>query len=407
MSGGRATLRWERRQLTTRYNACAGPEFKQSLIECRTHQRRIRPLSLVVPGKYLPTQSQRTNPRLVPSILLLLGALPQVSAAQFTSYDIEVPYTPGSVHWMDERRVIFVGATLSAAPAEGRLGILHTDEERVSWGEVVTGRLCADGNSIGYSLVSRSPGNRLEEQFWVVYGPFGKLSRKKVSRKDVAISSLFFDFTYSCRPISSLPPLPPALKGKLLKRLRPEHGFAELQTIVGDGPAKLFPVAIHGSSFSGEPVGLRELHGEDLSPSWPYFQFKGAYWLTRWPRVQPASPPGVFKSWWLKPNGDVAVAIKFDLRSTFDGTHSWLPKIPIRDGFLTTHGRSLRSPLRGNIGQAGLYVFDVGGKQKMLAPGNAGAWAVSPSGCRLAIGLDQRVDDMGVPKFQLRVIDVC
>lgn len=406
MSGGRPVFRRARRQLTAQNNSCAGPELKHSLIECRTHQRYIRPFSLVLLRKYSPTQSRSTRQGLVLSILLLLCAHPEVSAAQFTSYDIEVPHTPGSVHWMDERRVVFVGAALSAAPAEKRLGILHTDEARVSWGEVVTGHLCVDGNSIAYSLITGSPENRVEEQFWVIYGAFEKLSRKQVSRKDVAIGSLFFDFTYSCRPIHSLPPRPAALKGKFVKRLRPEHGFAELHTIVGEGPTKMFPVAIHGSRSEG-PIGLPELKGEDLSPSWPYFKFRDAYWLTRWPRVQPAKPPGTFKSWWLKPSGEVVLAIQFDLKSTFDGVRSWVPTIPFRNGFLTTHGRSLRSASKGNLGKAGLYIFDVSGKQKLLMPGNVGAWAVSPSGCRLAIGVDERSDDMGAPQYTLRVIDVC
>jgi hypothetical protein len=101
--------------------------------------------------------------------------------------------------------------------------------------------------------------------------------------------------------------------------------------------------------------------------------------------------------------------MEFDLKATFDGLHSWVPAIPFRDGYLAIQQRRRNGRFvpSGYIGNSGLYRFDPMGKHEKLIGGTVRPWAVSPDGCRVAVGIDERDYDDGSERLKLKLLHVC
>lgn len=343
-------------------------------------------------------------------LLLVLALLTfAVNAAEVKSYDVEVPTSPGTIYWVDERRVVFVGLVptnddrFARHPGRrgGKLAQLELASGAIKWGDLFIGQLCVDGEKIAYLTYDGPYPPPQNQRYWLWEGTIGNVSKREVTREYLADTP--FDFTYSCAPGAALPrggrEFPAA------KRLRLEHGVAEYA--LAQGRLAEFPTRLFRAGRHAEPVTLDAFRGEDVRREWPFLRFKSAYWLTTNPRGAPLAPPGRFKSWWLHPEGRAESVHDFNLKSTFDGWRAWTPDIPYRDGFLSTEGRTRTTPVLGNLGKAGLYHFDPYGKHQKLLAGEIGPWAVSPSGCKLAFGVDDRRNNDPYRRMTLRVLDLC
>jgi len=380
----------DRRDLFTQYNS---PSI-----------RRVASLKVPQPLQFA---------RLALFCLLLVACAAHAQPARVRSFDFEV-HSGGSIHWMSDREIVFkalVQAGKNQKPAYGfnrigRLAILNTDKGTITWSDESPSRVCVDGNHIAYTQreeISDAKGRR--ERFWITQGSFGNFKKREVEREDTLDGYRRFDFDYACKFASDLPAPPASLQGKPTKRLRPEHGFVELERDTGSKLEPIYPVRLYAAGRAGAPVAIDALRGEDINLRWPWLPFRNAYWVNQRIRYYPIRPPGTYRSWWLHPDGRVTVAAEFDVAQTFDGLRSWTPAIPVRDGFLATQERGRSTPGLGDLGNSGLYRFDPQGQHEKLAAGTVGPWAVSPNGCRLAVGMDDRqhLSD----RFFLKVLHVC
>ncbi|MCW2573472.1 MAG: hypothetical protein JWO88_3530 [Frankiales bacterium] len=341
-------------------------------------------------------------------------SLLDIQAAEIKTYKIEVPAAPGSIHWIDDHRIAAIAVVKKTAlPAEPdldqrvrRLAILDVALNQVTWGDEFSGELCAKGETIAYFTkqeVIQPTG--IAERFWLSHGSIGHVVKREVTRE--ALEDRVFDFQHNCRSIAELPALPIVHEGKRLQRLRVEDGVVEWQISRGHPTDPQYPITFYSYDPRRAPVKLDVFQGRDIAPQWPFFKFKDAYWITEQLRRYPVTPPGSYRSWWLYRDGRVESAIEFDLSATFDGHHAWTPKIPTKDGFLTTADRGRRYPVLGNLGNSGLYRFNVNGKHERLLAGTVRPWAVSPNGCQIAVGNDPRRDDAGQEHLFINVLDVC
>lgn len=101
---------------------------------------------------------------------------------------------------------------------------------------------------------------------------------------------------------------------------------------------------------------------------------------------------GVFRSWWLYPDGRVEPALIYDARKAYRGNGKWSPTpvFPYRNGYLIAHPRTIDPGWLGDR-DAGLYRFDPNGEHERLVRGDIGPYAVSPDGCKVAFGNDYRI----------------
>lgn len=332
------------------------------------------------------------------------------NSARVSTFNLEVRYTPGLIYWIDNRLLV-----LKAIPAEptigtnysasnpGRFAVLDTFTGKLKWGEPFAGRLCVNGRALAFWDMTPEVGGT--RRFYIAQGTVDQIAKREVARED--LNGDRFDFEYSCAAIAELPRLPLVSAGTLIKRLRPEDGFVELNKPLLHGISPLYPVAFYRRVAPERAIGIEILQGADIESSWPYFSFKRAYWLGERISQYPPKPPGTYKSWWLYPDGRVLPAMEFNLSATFDGVQSWVPTIPVRDGFLGIRERGRRSPGIGNLGNAGLYRFDAKGKHEKLISGTVRPWVVSPDGCKVALGNDDRPDDAGTERLILKIVEVC
>lgn len=202
----------------------------------------------------------------------------------------------------------------------------------------------------------------------------------------------------TCRPKSELPPLPAGVpefeNGRLrLLRLRPEHGFLEYSILPKPNDAlRLIPPYAPVS----DARLVTELRGESISAP-AYFPFKQAYWIMPdYPEI-PAPVGKEVRSWWLYPNGTVELVHRAVRRSDAE-PNATVPEIPTKAGYYLIKPRNFRD---NRIGQAGLYRYNDSGPHERMVRAEVSGWSVSPSGCRLALGLDRREIKSGPDVFVL------
>lgn len=391
--------------------------IKHSCARTRHQHDFISETSLRARG--LPALARRLQFVLPVIVLCFLAEYCPASRASIHSYSVEVAPSTNSIRWISDSKIALraIAVREDGRPTQypwarvGKLAILDLVANHIEWGDEFTGELCVNGEHIAYSTAEEviSPGKR-EQRFWISRGKIGQITKREVKREDLYSSRN--DFEYSCRQVADLPPQPSVSPDVLIKRLLPEHGFVTFATAPGKPASPLYPLALYPKESQARSVPLGELRGADLSWRWPYSEFKNAYWLTEVIRVVPPRPTPAtprFRSWWLHPDGRTEIAIEFDLNATFDGSYSWVPAIPFRNGFLAIQDRTRtgRKPSTGNIGNSGLYLFDPKGKHKKLLSGTVQSVAVSADGCKVAAGVDDRLHDGASERLMLRILNAC
>src|SRR5690242_14615486 len=73
-----------------------------------------------------------------------------VSAGQVKSFPVEVPYWPGSIHWLDHSRIVVAALSKPSAgdpprpllSRPTRLAVIDVQTDQITWGEMFNGQLC-------------------------------------------------------------------------------------------------------------------------------------------------------------------------------------------------------------------------------------------------------------------------
>ncbi len=322
------------------------------------------------------------------------------------------------IRWMDNQRVMFLAASGQTCARSdepdsykqplNQIAIFDIQTRQLKWhGEVGVNGLCyADGN-ITYARRLLSDGFCPKDVWAYFRGRFGE-EKAQQPASDVN--------TYTCLPeTQSSPAWLEAAKqsGRFFTPLKPEHGWVEMayairsdgSQIKGVGMAQ--PVRIFAPDDQGEERPVRGLDVVKLDPRFRHYQFKNAYLLVEHTTLV-SMLTGFVRSWWLHPDGRVEPALHYD-RALRKGDAHWQENkiIPTLAGYLQIRNRSF-SRLPFANAQTGLHLFRPDGSFKKLAGGQI-AWntlAVSPDGCRVAFGADERYAE-GRGEYTLKLIDVC
>ena len=352
------------------------------------------------------------------ALCLFPNLLPATAwAVQVKDYGVEVAPTPGSIHWMNESRLVFKGlvAIQETRPTQypgkrvGKFATLDLKTGKIEWYGEFTGQLCVDGEQVAYANDNRDIRALSEkDRFWLVRGTLHSLSSREISREELQ----GFDFSLACRASSELSPLPAWTKGKLIKRLRPEHGLLEYQELQQNErvsafyPAKLYrPGASQGPAIELPDVFKSRLQaGYRVNFTPRYFAYKKAYLINTEYWVSPL-PDGISATlWWLYPDGRIEEAL------TYKRDRNWplaneIGVMPTRNGILFM---GADPSLTRFIGKSGVYRYQQGTSPKRVVAGRlGGGFALSPDGCKLAFGSDDRFRIEGNGQYKLRVINVC
>lgn len=326
----------------------------------------------------------------------------------------------GSIYWWDDDSLLVAGVHSKHPPKDNSgwrlLRYKVSDKSVTDMGQV--GALCV---SDGYLRISRlsadSFGKAASDWKFVLYsGSIDKLVEdppRPVSPPSTNPPS--FNALSNCKFPDELP-VPAWLEsakksGRVFRPLKLEHGWLEMayarrpdgsfNYALGMHPIRVYPPDDQGH---GKPVlGLEQI---DLGPIQTYYAFKGAYLV--YERGVYSSTTGFVRSWWLYPDGHVEPALQYD-RALRRGDTLWVEDqiIPTRMGYLQIHERSYSRMPSANA-MTGLHLFEPKGSFKKLAGGRIEptSLAVSPDGCRVAFGADERYVD-GAAQYLLKLIDVC
>ncbi len=363
---------------------------------------------------------------------LLRAGLALLALVAVTSYAVEVrqfevevaPSSAQVIHWIDDDRIVFKGVVHAPERAEtqypgkriGKLATLDLRTGRINWYEEFNGQICVDGGRVALEQVDdvRQPAaGRIVSRFWLMRGTPGTLERQEVTREYLQS----FDFRTNCRPESELPPLPAwaqekqGKEGARFMRLRPEHGFVELAIHPRPGikPNPAYPVRIHPPRAQGvQGVPLADIftkrlkEGYSLSPlRWD--RHKGAYHLYLDYYAWPTPEDVVLTHWWLFPDGRVEEIVTYSRRRDWPVTYDYR-LIPTHAGVFIVGEEPRIVP---ETGRSGLYRLLDDNTLERILPGRVGAWALSPDGCKLAVGNDSRPRVEGNKQHTLQVINLC
>ncbi|MBV6408743.1 MAG: hypothetical protein EFKGCFLK_02344 [Rhodocyclaceae bacterium] len=195
-------------------------------------------------------------------------------------------------------------------------------------------------------------------------------------------------------------------------RLKPEHGWVEFAKRSGDPPHVLrqYPAAIippAGQAESG--IALPEFFRENLKrvsrydSTLLYYPHRNAYVL-RTQHYQSPLPEGVRTTlWWIYPDGRVEEIVSYtrDKSWPLANANSF---IPARSG---VYFIGADTTLTSYVGLYGLFRYYDDNKRRRVVAGRIGPWALSPDGCKLAFGNDDRWLVDGPRQYKLQVIDLC
>ena len=336
-----------------------------------------------------------------------LWAVPIIEAE---AYVASPPIGGSSIFWVDNDTVIFKGMPMRPASKEvsgERLLQFKVSQRKLTDLGSLGGGLCVSNGNIRYWRPTPETQDKplsSQQSEWFA-GSIGKETKVLPPPP----KSEWIDETQGCKFNTELPPLPDWMEaakkeGRLFKRLRPEHGWVELGSsqVKGSAWPKQYPIRLYRPGTNeAEGIEIRGVEAKDIDPIWTYYPFKNAYRLVELMRAGPPKE-GIATGWWLHPDGRLEIAYQYDRSDTYDGIRTWGPLIPVRDGLLSAewpYPKAKFSP--------GLYWFDPKGKHRLLVTGELGAWAVSPDGCKLAFGNENRLNSKGMAQTRLQVIDTC
>ncbi len=134
-----------------------------------------------------------------------------------------------------------------------------------------------------------------------------------------------------------------------------------------------------------------------------YYPHRNAYVL-RTQHYQSPLPEGVRTTlWWIYPDGRVEEIVSYtrDKSWPLANANSF---IPARSG---VYFIGADTTLTSYVGLYGLFRYYDDNKRRRVVAGRIGPWALSPDGCKLAFGNDDRRRVDGARQYKLQVVDLC
>jgi hypothetical protein len=142
----------------------------------------------------------------------LIAVADLAQALEVRKYGIDVAGGSDSIFWKDDNTLVFIGLqeVNRREPAQyygkrvGKLVVLDISTGQTRWLDEFRGLLCVDGERIAYYTSNKltRPASDPDDRFGITRGSIGNLVTQEVIREDTRS----FDFRYSCRPDSELPP---------------------------------------------------------------------------------------------------------------------------------------------------------------------------------------------------------
>jgi hypothetical protein len=299
------------------------------------------------------------------------------------------------LYWISDVEVLFLGYEVApgASPGNDRELI----DYRVSIWNVRTNtiRILQDFGS-DYPSTCFSDGHvllRARSTDGVLRTYYGDTSAVKLAAPDQEFHDLF------CRPLDKVHPLPTWTQGRDIRWLQKIDAgfvdFGEISKSMKNAPLRLYKHGAREKDGILLPLGSREVW-----KSFPYFAFKGAFFVESTYRRLPR-PKGVpYPLYWLYQDGRLEQILDLPWGPWRSNASSW--PMPTKAGIMiASHNANVRNAK--DLAHAGLYLVGDGKVTRLLT-----AWiqatAVSPNGCRVAFDFANEMTEM---RNTLKAIDVC
>lgn len=299
------------------------------------------------------------------------------------------------LYWISNEEVLFLGYEVVPGASQG------SDRElvdyRVSIWNVRTNaiRILQDFGR-DYPSTCFSDGHvllRARTEDGVLRTYYGDTSAVELAAPDREFHDVF------CRPLEKVHRLPKWTQGRDIRWLkRIDAGFVdfgEINKSMQNTPIRLYR---HGASEKDGivlPLGSREVW-----KTFPYFAFKGAFFVESTYRLLPR-PKGVpYPLYWLYQDGRLEQIVDLPWGPWRNNASSW--PVPTNAGVAVV---SLNANVRNarDLAHAGLYLVAHGRVTKLLTTWIQ-ATAVSPNGCLLAFDSAHRMTEK---ENVLKAIDLC
>jgi hypothetical protein len=366
-------------------------------------------------------------------ILILIGLCIAASTARALDVVDVGAYVPepypgrSTVSWLDDERLVFAGyLTAEELPPRLKQFTSRLFEYNITTGKlidkgVIGVSVCYDNGYVRYSRPMAD--QKLEGSFPSMQPYYGRYGEEQPlpSRRQAVPSDT--QLLWNCLYDSELPTMPTWIveakkQGRIFRRLRPEHGWVEVTKPPPDERAKYnaafqtYPLALHvaeGNANTAIPLPdkfkvLMNIN-TSINPVMTYAMFKEAYVVRTLPNILPFRVGDTATFWWLYPDGRVEDALMYQRGVAWP--HADPRMIELTRAGPILFGEDPTAEGVRYIGKAGIYRIASNMQLKSLVKGRIANWALSPDGCKLAFGNDDRPIVEGTKQYKLQIIDVC
>jgi hypothetical protein len=345
----------------------------------------------------------------------LTGATAAKPTVSDTGYEIILGSMP-SLYWVDDNRLLFAGirrADMEKAIAAKEVGRVTRLKKLYVWDDVTKSvRLyanaqgaCFTNGVIRYTLrVDKTAGKAIVRE-----GPFG--SEKEIETSLPSAEELSTQgqmarthSKFTCKTHMRSELAPPASRFRRIVVLRDEDGYLDFGPSGGKDyfeQRRAFPrnLTLYQSE-TGKAVSLPMTWEEAIvSLQVAYSDYRRAYVLR--PQMPRGSKLGTVTPW-PKDQPLIVYLLWADGRTQTFSIPQWPSEYlghpqPIKAGWIFGGGKSPKT--------VALYVFD-GMSVAKVESGFVREIAVSPDGCKVAVGINNKPYDMGTP-ISLKIFDIC
>ena len=332
-----------------------------------------------------------------------------------TGYEITTPTGTPSLYWVDNNRLLFAGiktADMQAAIAVKEVDRIQQLKKLFVWNNATKSvrfyadakGACIANGEIHYTVkVDKAGGKVIVRK--------GSLGSEKEIEKPLPSADEFSPrgqmlrirsiFTCETHLRSALNPSPPTDRNVVV--LREGDGYLDLGPKIGADLAKRQATPNNLTLYkaaSGSAITLPMTWDENFSRfDIAYSAYRGAYVLR--PQMPRESPIGIVRPW-PKDEPLLVYLLWADGRTQKFAIAHWPAEYlghprPMKMGWIFGGGKSPKS--------VALYLFD-GTSVAKVQSGFVREIAVSPDGCRAAVGINDRPYEMGTP-ISLKVYEFC
>lgn len=368
-------------------------------------------------------------------ILILVGlciAASTTRALEVIDVGVYVPEPyPGrsSISWLDDERFVFAGyLTTEELPLQLKQITSRLFEYNITTRKLidkgVSGiSVCYDNGYVRYSRPKTE--QKPEAPFPAMqpyYGHYGEEQPLPPRRQAVPSDT---QLLWNCLYDSELPPMPAWMaeakkQGRIFSRLRPEHGWVELgKHKISDGihdEYVTYPIRIYKPT-AGPEEGLavrddftrrfgyidkyKKVRG--VWSQYFYVPHQNAYVIRTAYSPSPLMSDIPMTLWWLYPDGRLEEIV------TYRRTEKDWPLantdyvVPAKTGIYFIGADTKWSRY---IGDDGIYQMTAKAPRRVVA-GRTTPMVLSPDGCKLAYGNDDRILYEGIKHYKLQIMNVC